>query len=127
MKKAVLLFTVVSLFCVSVFAEKLTVSVCEGKVTFLSGDNWLNVKEGIVLDTENLISTGLNASVVFDNGLSIKPMKKGKIADLIEAEQFGFILGSNLTKESIKELVAVDRTDKLGRASEAKEDLDWDE
>ncbi|MCQ2596717.1 MAG: hypothetical protein MJ181_02625 [Treponema sp.] len=128
MKKSLLVAALVAVVSMSAFAEKLTVSYVEGKVTVLTGDEWISVSEGMVLDTEDSINTGLNAAVAFDNGDSIKPMRKGKICDLVKASSGSMVLGSKLTKESMKTLAAANKTaDGAGRASEAKEDLDWDE
>ena len=130
MKKVLIFAALVSVMCASIFAEKLTVSAVEGKVTVLSGNEWVTVSEGMVLDTDASINTALNSSVSFDNGVTIKPMKKGKLSELVErsASKTALIMGSSLTKESIKNLASVAKTSSdTGRASEAKEDLDWDE
>ena len=130
MKKVLIFAALVSVMCASIFAEKLTVSAVEGKVTVLSGNEWVTVSEGMVLDTDTSINTALNSSVSFDNGVTIKPMKKGKLSELVErsASKTALIMGSSLTKESIKNLASVAKTSSdTGRASEAKEDLDWDE
>ncbi|MCQ2572991.1 MAG: hypothetical protein MJ182_03755 [Treponema sp.] len=130
MKKVLVLAALVSVICGSAFADKVKVSSVEGKVTVLSGNEWVSVSEGMTLDTEDAINTGLNASVVFDNGVSIKPMRKGKISELTtrSSSQATLVLGSSLTKESMKNLAAVAKDSSTsGRASEAKEDLDWDE
>lgn len=130
MKKLLFVTALVSLFCTSVFAEKIKVQTVEGKVTFQNGNEWVSVKEGMILDTEDSINVGLNASIKFDNDLFIKPMKKGKIAELVvrSGNRDTIILGSSLTRESIKTLASADKASSAaGRASEAKEDLDWDE
>lgn len=130
MKKVLFVAALFSLFCVSAFAEKVKVESVEGKVTFQNGNEWVSVKEGMTLDTEDAINVGLNASVKFDNGLFIKPMKKGKIADLATSSvnQNTIVLGSSLTRDSIKTLAAANKVSSTtGRASEAKEDIDWDE
>ncbi len=130
MKKVFILALLMTVLSAAVFAEKVTVTAVEGKVTVLSGSEWVAVKEGMVLDLEDSINTGLNSFVAFDNGVSVKPMRKGKLADLAAkaADKSTLVLGSSLTKESIKTLAAVNKaSDGAGRASEAKEDLDWDE
>lgn len=130
MKRVCVLLIFSFLVSAFAFAEKLQVSYVEGKVSFQSGNEWISVSEGMLLDTADFINVGLNASVAFDNGQSIRPMKKGKIEDLLNkiTAKDTMVLGSNLTKDSIMTLAAVYKADsKVGRASEAKEDLDWDE
>jgi len=130
MKKVLFVAVLVSVCCASIFAEKIKVETVEGKVTYQNGNEWISVKEGMLLDTEDSVNVGLNASIKFDNGLYIKPMKKGKIAELTarNVDQNSFILGSSLTRDSIKALAVADKKSlTAGRASEAKEDLDWDE
>ncbi len=129
MKKSIVFIALVTLLCGAAFAEKYRVTSVEGKVTVLSGTEWVSVSEGMLLDSEDTLNTGLNASVAFENGVSIKPMKKGKIGDLVSraTAQSTMVLGSKLTKDSIKTLAAADKASTTGRASEAKEDLEWDE
>lgn len=139
MKKFFAVLLVISAAAFSVYAEKKAsakvVSV-SGSVTYeASPDTWADVKPGMEILADSTINTGLNSSVTFTfegKDVTVKPMKKGRVSDFAanSATKSGVKLGSRVTSKDIAS--ASEKSSKAvvtasSRASEAKEDLDWDE
>ena len=137
-KKVVVLVSVFALALSCAFAEKKSqykVQSLVGKVTYqVSATEWAPVTDGMELDEGTVVSTGLNSTLVVlldGKSTTIKPMKKGKLNELLAlASTKGSVkVGSKVTKAD----VAADTTTKKGistassRASEAKDDVEWDE
>ena len=137
-KKVIALVSVLAAFVSFAFAEKkmqYKVQSVVGKVTYqVSATEWASVTKDMELDENAVVSTALNSTLVVENEgkrVTVKPMKKGKMGELIAlASTNGSVkIGSTVTKAD----VAADTTAKKGvatassRASEAKEDVEWDE
>lgn len=131
---ALFILAAASCFC----AERMQYKVksVTGKVTYeIANEEWAPVTNGMELEEGTVVKTGLNSTlIVVLNGKSttIKPMKKGKLVELISlASAKGEVkIGSKVNKEEIaaeskKSTTAVSTAS--SRASEAKEELDWDE
>lgn len=125
-------------FCCVIFAEKkagYTVASITGKVTYeVSNGEWVEVKAGMTLDTDANVNVGLNSTLVVEmdgTKYTIKPMKKGKLAELAAVNLKGGVkVGSKITQSDIAE--ASTRTSKgsataSSRASEAKADVLWED
>lgn len=136
MKKTFAFLSVLFVLGFMAFAEKKAsykVTSVSGTVTYEAANgNWNEVKAGMDLEADANINVGLNSSLVVElDGASftIKPMKKGLLADLAAAKS-GVKVGSKIKKSDI-----ADDTKKStkgtatasSRASEAKSDLDWDD
>ncbi len=136
MKKIVLIMTIFVAFVCAAFAEKKAtykVSSVSGKVTYeVSSGEWADVKVGMSLDASNSVNVGLNSTLKLDldgSSYAIKPMKKGKLSDLLSASKTGIKVGSKVTDDDIAE--ASTKTSKgtstaSSRASEAKADVEWE-
>ena len=120
-------------FCCVLFAEKrsgYTVASITGKVTYeVSNGEWAEVKAGMTLDTDANVNVGLNSTLVVEmdgTKYTIKPMKKGTVekltSDVLASHK---ITKSNVAPASVKSKKAVITA--ASRASDAMEDLDWDE
>lgn|SRR5574344_498740 len=139
-KKWFVFLLVAAVAVAGVFAEKKAqykVKSVTGKVTYeVSNDEWAPVTVGMFLDEGATVSTGLNSTlvVVLDGSTTtIKPMKKGKLGELIAlASTKGSVkVGSKVTKSDITDDNEKTTTKGVStassRASEAKEDVEWDE
>ena len=126
------MFAATALFAASYKVESFT-----GKVTYESAPGkWLAVTEGQELSASTVIQTGVNSTLVLsldDAKISIKAMQKGTIESLSSvaaAGNGGIKKGSSLknsavaadSKKTSKSVVTAS-----SRASEAKEDYDWEE
>lgn len=137
MKKALSLLTVLFCICCAAFAEKkvgYSVTKVTGVVTYeVSAGNWADVKAGMILEEDANVNVGLNSTLVVEldgKSFTVKPMKKGLIADLTAANKTGVKVGSKVKKSDIVEDSAKSTKGTAtasSRASEAKSDLDWDE
>lgn len=138
MKKIITLLTICLAFSCALFAEKkasYSVSSVTGKVTYeVSNGEWADVKAGMSLDVDANVNVGLNSTLVVTlDGVdyAIKPMKKGKLAELAAANSKGGVkVGSKITKSDIA--AASTKTSKgaataSSRASEAKADVLWED
>ncbi len=137
MKKVLVFLTVLLALGFAAFAEKKAgykVASVTGKVTYeVANGQWADVKVGMTLEESANVNVGLNSTLKLsldDDSFSIKPMKKGKIADLISGTaKTGVKVGSKLTKSDIA--AASTKTSKgastaSSRASEAKADVEWE-
>lgn len=137
-KKLVVLAALSILFAAVVFAEGgYVVESVTGKVQYeVSPDTWKDVTVGMELSGSTVINTGLNSKLVLKNGdltVTFKPMQKGtveKLAASANAGKNGIKKGAAVTKSSVdkdtngsKKAVQTASS----RASEAKEDLEWEE
>ena len=121
----------------SLFAAGYKVESFTGKVTYESAPGkWTAVTEGQELSASTVIQTGVNSTLVLsmdDAKINIKAMQKGTIESLSSvaaAGNSGIKKGSSLkssavaadSKKTSKSVVTAS-----SRASEAKEDFDWEE
>ena len=138
-KKSIVLVVLAFFMSVSMFAAgSYKVVSVTGKVTFEAApETWKNVTVGQELSASTVLNTSLNSSVVIakDDGteVTIKAMQKGTIESLSSvaaAGNSGIKKGSSLkssavaadSKKTSKSVVTAS-----SRASEAKEDFDWEE
>lgn len=124
--------------CGFLFAENFTVKAVTGKVTYeASAGKFSDLTVGKTIAGSTIINTSLNSTVTLtaEDGseVVIKAMSKGPVDSLVAA----FAKSS----KGLKKNPALAKTDVAGeskggssgtatassRASEAKEDLDWDE
>lgn len=135
-RKSILVFAVAAFASLALFAENYTVKSVTGKVQYQDGGAMKAVSVGQVLPDSATVSTSLNSSLVLtraDNStVTIKAMKKNTIAKLVAEGAGGGTLkkGSGVTKSNVAG--ASKGGDKgvataSSRASEAKEDVEWDE
>ena len=136
MKKSILLVVLALFMSVSMFAAGgYKVKAITGKVTFeFAPDNWKNVTVGQELSASTVLNTSLNSSVVIvkDDGseITIKAMQKGSVDSLLKVASSTGLKKGGLKTTSIAD--EVEGTTKgtataSSRASDAKEDLDWDD
>lgn len=139
--KKVLFFAVLALFAAtSMFAagaDSYKVESVTGKVQYeATPGTWKNVTVGQELSASTVINTSLNSSLVVAKGgskVTIKAMQKGTIESLSAGSSVastGIKKGTSL--QSLNVADDVDGTARSvvtasSRASEAKEDIDWDE
>ncbi|MCR5187335.1 MAG: hypothetical protein K6C97_00260 [Treponema sp.] len=138
-KKSLLVMVLGLIMSASIFAaatDTYKVKKVTGKVTYeATPGNWKNVSVGQELSASTVLNTSLNSSVVIaldDDDITIKAMQKGTVDSLVSAS-------SGVAKKGIKKGL---KTKSVGdevtgsskgtatassRASEAKEDVDWDE
>lgn len=137
MKKG-LLFVVFAVFMtLSVFAaNNYKVETVTGKVTYeATPGNWKDVTVGQELTDSTVINTGLNSSLVISlNGtqITIKAMQKGALDGLASAAggKKGLKKGPAVAKDTTADASNGSQKGVVtasSRASEAKEDIDWDE
>ena len=137
MKKS-LLVILMSLLSVCAFAaDSFKVEAVTGKVQYESAPGtWKTVTVGQELSSSTVVNTSLNSNLVLSSGSSkvtIKAMQKGSISSLsgvAAAGNSGIKKGAVLNVSSVG--ADVNGTSKSvvtasSRASEAKEDIDWDE
>ena len=107
-----------------------------GKVQYESAPGtWKTVEKGQSLAPSAVINTGLNSKLVLamdDKTITIKPMQKGTIEKLALAADSGkgsLSKDTEITKASVSDDVTATKgvATASSRASEAKEDVDWDE
>ena len=126
------MFAVSSLFAAGYKVESFT-----GKVTYESAPGkWTAVEEGQELAASTVVQTGVNSSLVLSSDgskVNIKAMQKGTIESLAAVAgsgNSGIKKGSSLKNNSVA--AGSEKTSKSvvtasSRASEAKEDFEWDE
>lgn len=137
-KLKVLVCAVFAMFAVSaLFAASYKVESFTGKVTYEAAPGkWVAVEDGQELSASTVIQTSVNSGLVLSlDGakINIKAMQKGTIeslASIASSGSSGIKKGSSLKSSA----VAADsgKTSKSvvtasSRASEAKEDFEWDE
>ena len=135
-KKSIVLVVLAFFMSVSMFAAgSYKVVSVTGKVTFEAApETWKNVAVGQELSASTVLNTSLNSSVVIalDDGkeITIKAMQKGTIDSLVGVASNKGLKSSKLKTTTIAD--DVEGTTKgtataSSRASDAKEDLDWDD
>lgn len=138
MKKGLIL-SILAVLAVSAFAagpDSYVVKSVTGKVQYEAAPgNWKNLTAGQKISASTVVNTSLNSTLVVTAGSSdvtIKAMQKGTVASLTS----GNVAAGGIKKSNglNKTAVAAEstRSDKgvataSSRASEAKEDVDWDE
>ena len=136
MKKSIVLVVLAFFMSVSMFAAgSYKVVSVTGKVTFEAApETWKNVAVGQELSASTVLNTSLNSSVVIalDDGkeITIKAMQKGTVDSLVGVASNKGLKSSKLKSSTIAD--EVEGTTKgtataSSRASDAKEDLDWDD
>jgi len=136
--KKIIFAVVFAIVSAVAFAEAgYTVTSVTGKVQYESAPGtWKDIAKGDVLSGTSMINTGLNSKLVLsiDNDtITIKPMQKGTIEKLLQTSgvvKRGEKGKLNIVKGEAAEEVAVTSkgiSTASSRASEAKEDLEWDE
>jgi hypothetical protein len=135
--KKITSFIFISLFAsLLAFSTEYSVKSITGKVKYeASPDNWQIITEGQTLTDGTVINTGLNSLLVLssDSGeIKIKAMQQGTIQELCsEGVKVGGLKKSKkintntLAHTSTREKIGVSTA--ASRASEAKNDLDWDD
>lgn len=139
-KKSFLVAVLAIFMSASIFAaasDVYKVKSLTGKVTYeATPGNWKNVTVGQELSASTVLNTSLNSSVVIllgDQEITIKAMQKGTVDSLAGASTG--LAKSGLKKNSLKASSVGDEVSgnskgtatASSRASEAKEDVDWDE
>ena len=140
MKKIFAALAILLVAATALFADKratMKVESLVGKVTYeVSYGEWAELKAGMVIDADSVINTGLNSTltVLLSDGrtVNVKPMKKGKITEIasLSNNQLGVKIGSKITSSDLSD--ALESSKKAiqtasSRASEAKEDVEWEE
>lgn len=133
-KKSVLLAALTVLMTASIFAAgAYKVKSVTGKVTYeATPGNWKNVTVGQELSASTVINTSLNSTVVLaadDGEVTIKAMQKGTV-DSLTGSNAGVAKAKGLKASSVAGEVSgksKGTATASSRASEAKEDVDWDE
>ena len=130
---AAVLFTASAMFA----AESYTVKSVTGKVQYEAAPgSWKNVTAGQKISSSTVVNTSLNSTLVVADGkssITIKAMQKGTIESLSLAAKSGsngIKKGTGLAKSSVSDEVTGSSkgvATASSRASEAKEDIDWDE
>jgi len=135
--KKLILAVVFAVVAACAFAADYTVTGVTGKVQYESAPGtWKDIAKGDVLSGTSMINTGLNSKLVLsiDNDtITIKPMQKGTIEKLLQTS--GVVKSGAKGKLNVaKGEAAEESTVKSkgistasSRASQAKEDLEWDE
>ena len=135
-KKSIVVVVLAFFMSVSMFAAgSYKVVSVTGKVTFEAApETWKNVAVGQELSASTVLNTSLNSSIVIalDDGkeITIKAMQKGTVDSLVGVASSKGLKSSKLKSSSIAD--EVEGTTKgtataSSRASDAKEDLDWDD
>ena len=136
-KKSILLVVLAFFMSVSMFAAgSYKVVSVTGKVTFEAApETWKNVAVGQELSASTVLNTSLNSSVVIalDDGkeITIKAMQKGTIDSLVGvASNKGLKKSGGIKSSSLDDDIegrSKGTATASSRASDAKEDLDWDD
>lgn len=137
MKKTFLMIVFAAIFATSAFAANTyVVESVTGKVTYEAAPgSWKNVTVGQELSDSVVVNTGLNSTLVVDsNGtkITIKAMQKGALDGLLAAAGGvkGLKKGPAVAKDNTADASNGSQKGVVtasSRASEAKEDIDWDE
>ena len=119
------------------FCADYTVASVTGKVQYESAPGtWKDIAKGDVLSASTVINTGLNSKLVLkcdDDTLTIKPMQKGAIEKILSSS--GVVKSGAKGKLNVAQAETADDevvkskgiSTASSRASEAKEDVEWDE
>ena len=139
MKKWGLFLLLVAMAVSSAFAAGLgsyKVESITGKVQYEAAPGtWKSISVGQELSASTVVNTSLNSSLVINvNGKSvtIKAMQKGTVESLTAVATTGSVgikKGASLSNSANDKLEASAKSVQTAssRASEAKEDIDWDE
>ena len=122
----------------SIFAagNSYKVKQVKGKVTYeATPGNWKSVSVGQELSASTVLNTSLNSSLVLtldDDDITIKAMQKGTVDNLVASASGTAKVGAKKGLKSSSVAGEVSGKSKgtataSSRASEAKEDVDWDE
>ena len=107
-----------------------------GKVTYESAPGkWVAVKVGQELSASTVVQTSVNSTLVLSSGeskVTVKAMQKGTVESLssvASAGSSGIKKGSSVKSAAVAADTGTSKSvvTASSRASEAKEDLDWDE
>ena len=127
-------FAAVSLFAAK--AESYVVDSVSGKVQYEAAPgSWKDVAQGQTITSATVVKTSLNSSLVVsagDNKVTIKAMQNGALDKLVDAASG---TAKTIKKGSIKNDSIASKAEgkskgvatASSRASEAKEDVEWDE
>lgn len=136
-KKSIVLVVLAFFMSVSMFAAgSYKVVSVTGKVTFEAApETWKNVAVGQELSASTVLNTSLNSSVVIalDDGkeITIKAMQKGTVDSLVGlASNKGLKKSGGIKSSSLDDDIegrSKGTATASSRASDAKEDLDWDD
>ena len=136
-KKSIVLVVLAFFRSVSMFAAgSYKVVSVTGKVTFEAApETWKNVAVGQELSASTVLNTSLNSSVVIalDDGkeITIKAMQKGTVDSLVGvASNKGLKKSGGIKSSSLDDDIegrSKGTATASSRASDAKEDLDWDD
>ena len=136
-KKSIVLVVLAFFMSVSMFAAgSYKVLSVTGKVTFEAApETWKNVAVGQELSASTVLNTSLNSSVVIalDDGkeITIKAMQKGTVDSLVGlASNKGLKKSGGIKSSSLDDDIegrSKGTATASSRASDAKEDLDWDD
>ena len=133
MKKSLLIFAALA-FIATAFAGDYVVKSVKGKVQFESAPGeWKDVTVGQTLSSSTNLNTSLNSSIVVTSdgkNFTIKAMQKGDVAALVSNAGSGGIKKGAINTKSVA--ANSDGSTKgvataSSRASEAKEDVEWEE
>ena len=134
-KKSILLVVLAFFMSVSMFAAgSYKVISVTGKVTFEAApETWKNVAVGQELSASTVLNTSLNSSVVIakEDGseITIKAMQKGTIDSLVgvaSSKGKKVVIKTSSIADDV-EVTSKGTATASSRASDAKEDLDWDD
>lgn len=137
MKKVGLVLLVLLNVCSSIFAVDYTVSEVSGNVRLFldKKDNWEKIVVGQTLNSDSFVNVSLNSTLTLltdkGNKITINSLSKGKLSELISSSSVnGIKRATRLVATNIAP--ATNGTSKsvataASRASEAKEDIDWQE
>ena len=139
MKKFIAIAFILVSAAAFMFAEKFEVTSITGNVTYEAAPGkFKTVKVGQKLNDSVVINTSVNSKIIIvsegGESVTIKPMQKGRVADLVKANSkvangpkkkpgSTIALKSNATSETGTQGVATASS----RASEAKDDYEIDE
>lgn len=134
-KKGLILAVLAVLMTGSLFAANYVVESVTGKVTYeATPGSWKDVTVGQELSDSTVINTGLNSTLVISvsgTKVTIKAMQKGTLDSLASAAggAKGLKKGPAVAKDTTADATTTQKgvVTASSRASEAKEDLDWDE
>ena len=134
-KKGFLLALLTLFTACFVFADgAYVVKSVKGKVQYeVAPGKMENVQVGQTLSASTFVNTGLNSTLVVtlnNEELTVKPMQKGTVEKVAVAANAGLkkggsVVSSNVSGNADNSKAGVNTAS--SRASEAKEDVEWDE
>ncbi len=134
-KKALLSVLMVLFAAVFAFADgSYVVKSVKGKVQYEAAPGKMeNVKVGQTLSASTLVNTGVNSTLVLtlgDKELTVKPMQKGTVEKVAAGAVAGLKKGGAAKSTDVGDAASNNKSavsTASSRASEAKEDYDWDD